>query len=460
MPHRALSLLLTFEDQLRRDEAQSPAFLHRRDRNFALARQAEGKTTEVRDWLAHLQRFNGPESKPANDRRLIRWQHINAGFALLGLLLGSLTMAGLMFYDGRGRINLTVIIAVVLVQAVLAVFTTVQALAGWQPWRWLTRQLALADAGGTSGLRPLHPQLMARAAHLGGLCFGLSGLATLLVLVTVKDLAFGWSTTLNAGAESFYSLARALAWPWHALWAEAAPTLELVSQTRFYRATGGYHHTDPQLWGAWWPFVTMLWFAYVVVPRLLLLWFAGGHLHYRAGQLLQRHPGRMALYERMATPTLDTGSTREEVTTAPDLATATRLRPRPATCHAVVLWAGADPRSPGRALPDSQGPVVSAGGAASLADDHHALQAVARHVHPLAHPEVGLFTRAWEPPTAELADFLEQARTLWPKHTRINLMPLAADPSTPPPPHQLAQWLRFAERQRDPGVIICAGVGP
>lgn len=460
MPNRALSLLLTFEDQIRRDQAQTPTFLHRRDRKFALDKQAEGNTHEVRDWLAHLRRFNEPETAPVHDQRLKRWQQINTGFALMGLLLGSLTMAGLMFYDGRGRINLTVIIAVVLLQLLLAVVTTVQAIAGWQPWRGLTRRLALSGANDPSALQQLHPQLMARAAHIGGLGFGLSGLATLLILVVVKDLAFGWSTTLNTGADNFYAIVRALAWPWHALWADATPTLELVNNTRFYRATALYDSTSPQQWGAWWPFVTMLWLSYVVVPRCVLIVFAGYHLHYRARKVLRQHPALTALHERMSTPTLDTGTEDEETNTQPDLATQTQLQPWPEICHAMVLWAGANAEPLLQTGPKAPTPIFSAGGAATLADDQQALQGIAEHLRTVAKPHVSVFTRAWEPPTAELADFIEQARSQWPSRTRINLVPLAANVAEPPPRHQLAQWLRFAERQQDALIMICSGVRP
>mgnify|MGYP000704708251 CR=1 FL=1 len=48
----------------------------------------------------------------------------------------------------------------------------------------------------------LQPLLMARAAHLGGSAFATAGLITLLAMVVVQDLAFGWSTTLDTAAAS------------------------------------------------------------------------------------------------------------------------------------------------------------------------------------------------------------------------------------------------------------------
>ena len=70
-----------------------------------------------------------------------------------------------------------------------------------------------------------------------------------------------------------------------------------------------------------------------------------------------------------------------------------------------------------------------------------------------------LVTRGWEPPTGELADFLETARELWPGATRIALLPLAVEPGAALPDHQLSQWLRFSERRQDPLLQVATATG-
>src|SRR5690606_40804167 len=89
-----------------------------------------------------------------------------------------------------------------LLQLLLALATTVQSVAGWQPWRWLQRRLQQQPPG--AALMQLQPVLMARAAHTGGTLFAVTGLLTLLVLLVIQDLAFGWSTTLNTAAQSYH----------------------------------------------------------------------------------------------------------------------------------------------------------------------------------------------------------------------------------------------------------------
>ncbi len=450
MSEHPLTLLLEFDDQVRRDQHQAPAFLHRRDRKFAL--DAGDGVAGPRQWLAHLRRLSGRGANQA-DKRLARWRRIGFSFATAGGLLGILTMLGLLFYDGSGRINITVILAFILLQLLLALATTVQAFVGWRPWGWLVDRYTRRSGEIVSVLTQLHPQLLARAAHTGGLLFGLCGLATLLLLVVVQDLAFGWSTTLDTGAVTYHHWLRVLAWPWQHLWPAAVPTAELVETTRFFRA-GSPQAIAAAHWGAWWPFVAMAWCCYVVLPRLLLVTLAQVHLTWRTRRLLRRHPGLTALRYRMETPILDTGRAEEATHQSPQLATPANLQPYPDS-PAVIRWAGAgDPVLPEDFTATAQRQLLSAGGAASLNDDRHAIQqarlVLARH----PEPTVIILTRAWEPPTAELEDFLTLARDQWPEGTLICLLPLAINRQHRPDEHQLAQWLRFAERQADPRLQV------
>ncbi|HIO98152.1 MAG TPA: DUF2868 domain-containing protein, partial [Marinobacter salarius] len=353
-------------------------------------------------------------------------------------------------YDGGQRINLTVILAFVLLQCILAVVTTVQAFAGWQPWRWLLRKFAVARPSGA--LRTLQPLLMARAAHTGGLAFGVAGLITLLVLVVIQDLAFGWSTTLNTGTDSYYRMLSAIATPWQHLWPAAMPDRELVDATRFFRSQSSTT-TDPALWGSWWPFVAMVWMIYVVLPRLALLVVAIVHPQMRARKALRAHHGWVALQYRMETPTVDTGNRHNDAADQPDTTTSAKLQPIP-RAQAIIRWAEAGrPALPQTIIAGDQEP-LAAGGSASLEHDHHIIELANQRLTSALTPAAIIVTRSWEPPTGELADFLQQARETWPRQTTIALVPMAAQPDQSPPDHQLSQWLRFAERTEDERMVV------
>ncbi len=443
MTDSPLRLLLDFDNQAQRDRSQAPNFLHRRDRKFALVCEEQGLAPNTVHWLAHLKRLSGPEASPASARQPLKvWRRINRGFAAVGSLAGLFTMAGLLFYDGGERINITVILAFVLLQLLLALFTTAQSLAGWQPWQGLLRRFATGQANGM--FNKLHPLLMARAAHIGGTCFATAGLVTLLTMVVIHDLAFGWSTTLETAAASYHKLVQAVAIPWAWLWPAAAPDIALVEATRFFRAGEGNASLAPAQWGQWWPFVTMLWTTWVLLPRLLLWFLVTAQTRQKARRLLASHPAMHALLYRMETPALDTGNSHHDAEDLPDTRARNNLLPLPDS-DTLLCWAGAgEPEIP-EALRSGKQLIIRAGGSASLADDDQALHRIADHLKTRAGAVI-LLVRCWEPPTGELQDFLESARSTWPTTTRVALVPLAADINHEPDRQQIQPWLRFAER--------------
>lgn len=439
MHDHAITRLLDFDAQVRRDQEQDPAFLHRRDRRFALDQQAQGAPTDAPAWLESIHRFQTPATHP----ELRRWHTANAGFALAGAVSGIVAMVGLLIYDGTQRINLTLILALILLQGLLALITTLQGLLGWQPWRWLQHRLMAERTPGP--LQQLAPQLMARAAQMGGLCFTLAALATLILMVVLQDLAFGWSTTLDTGAPAFHRLTASLASPWQALLPAATPSLELVEATRFYRTDPITPATEPARWGQWWPFVAMTWLTYATLPRLLMVQLAQAHLQSRARRLLERHSGMTALQYRLETPWLDTGNAHNDAGDQPESCPASALQPLPADA-VVIQWAGAAEPGTVTAPSPAETPTLQAGGLASLSEDRRTIDLAHQTLRSKRSPAVLIATRGWDPPTGELSDFLSEALRLWPASTSITLVPLSPEPGTPLARQQLEPWLRFAQR--------------
>jgi hypothetical protein len=443
-----LRLLMDFDAQMQRDSQQASDFIHRRDRKFALNCEEHNSPSDPARWLAWLRRFDNDSEQSAGAGQATeqRWQRINSGFMALGAVLGIITMAGLLFYDGGQRINVTVIIGFVALQLLLALLTSLQSVMGWQPWRPLLNRFMPDSA---TALQPLQPALMARAAQGGGLSFAVTALLTLLAMVVIQDLAFGWSTTLNTAASGYHQLTSALSTPWAWLWPAAVPDLTLVDATRFFRA-GTNTSLTPARWGQWWPFVSMLWLVWVVLPRLLLRLLASALVSLRARQLLLCHPGLLALRERMATPVLDTGAGHNDANDMPDTRHNTLLQPLPEKAH-LLSWAGAGTVTDEQALPAAlaaicPGPTLNVGGLASLNQDQQAIAQLAASRDAVT---AIMLVRSWEPPTGELLDFLDSAHQSWPADSRVCLLPLATEarqPSAIATERQLQPWLRFAER--------------
>lgn len=448
-----LETLLAFDHQFQRDQQQSPAFLHRRDRRYALDHgHKPGQKPDINGWLEQLRSLApGQVGVSQTDPQLVFWQRVSRGSVAAGTVLGFLAMGGLLFYEGGQQINITVILGFVLLQLVLALYTAAQGLAGWQPWapvlqRFLRRRPELARSG---ALTPVQPALMARCAQAAGLAFGISGLLALLGSVVLQDLAFGWSTTLNTSAEGWYALVSAVASPWAGWLPVATPSLELVSDTRFFRLENGSPSANAIRWGAWWPFVAATWTTYVIVPRFLLLGLATVDLRRKAHRALHHHPGYSALLWRMESPEVETGSHTADSGQLPGTHSQGTV-PVPET-PLVASWAGAwsDHQIGGAGESAS---VVRAGGRRSLAEDRTALEHLIRQRKPEDHTLLVL-TCSWEPPTAELEDFLSEARRQLPG-LDITLLPIAPEPAMAPPSGHLAQWLRFAERCPVPGIQV------
>lgn len=444
MTDRSLRLLLDFDACAQTDNGQASVFLHRRDRKFALTCEEKGEKPTPKRWMAYINRFNNNESVSKPSEQTLRfWQRINRGFITAGLLFGVLTMLGLLFYDGGQRINVTFILFFVAFQLLLAMFTTAQSIIGWQPWSPLLGRFLNKSQSGV--LSKLQPVLMARAAHLGGICFAFTGLVTLLVLVLLQDLAFGWSTTLETDASAYHNFITVVAAPWAWFWPAAAPDLALVEATRYFRASNVSKDINPALWGQWWPFIAMLWTTFALLPRVVLYFLSTILIRRKAKQLLLRHAAMRALVYRMETPTLDTGNEHNDASDLPDLKTQLALCPLP-KASTLLSWAGAGDSELPTILRLDKSMQAKVGGRIALSDDQKTLQKVASHLAQQENQCVLLATRSWEPPTGELEDFITNAQTLWPPSANIVLVPLATHAEREPEQHQVEQWLRFAQR--------------
>jgi hypothetical protein len=437
-------LLLDFDACAQKDLSQSSEFLHRRDRKFALTCEEQGLKPSSKRWIEYISRFNETSTTAEQlPHTMLLWRKISIVFALVGAVLGAMTMFGLLFYDGGQRINITLILGFVTLQLFLALFTTVQSLANWQPWRFLLKRFQKQSP--TTFLQKLQPALMARSAQLGGTCFAITALLSLLAMVLVQDLAFGWSTTIETSADAYHGLIHAVALPWAWLWPVASPELALVEATRFYRVGLGADDIAPSLWGQWWPFIAMLWTTYVLLVRIFLYLISRIVVQGKARRLLAKHPAMQALSYRMETPMLETGNEHNDSHDLPDLSQQLSLSPLP-SANIMLYWAGAGDTDLPADLSKNMHIAVKVGGRISLEDDRSTLEKVASQLNKDENRNVLLLTRSWEPPTGELEDFVKNAQELWPIDAHLVLVPLATSIEHEPEQHQVQQWLRFANR--------------
>jgi hypothetical protein len=372
-----LADLIDLEAQLARDRDADPGALAARDRAL-LGGSASGP--ERRDAL--LARWL--EALRAEDRSALRPGRAVAGalsalralLVVAGLLVGWGAGTAIMSYGGGHPVNVwDFLLAFVGVQLVLLLLLAASfflplaalgtpalgmvrgALGGLYPWlagrvlggdrsRAEWRALWHRTRSRRSLYQAVEPWVLLTLTQALGVAFNLGVLAAVLRLVVFTDVAFGWSTTLvELDPARFHALARALAWPWRALWPDAVPSEALVEATRYsrldaaYALSGAGRSARPELVGGWWRFLVAALVCYGLLPRALLL--AAARL--RVARLLGTLPlddaevGRVIA--RLSAPHIALGGAGAEPAGALAPAAATAPLPvAPGAPCALVLW--------------------------------------------------------------------------------------------------------------------------
>ncbi len=143
--------------------------------------------------------------------------------------------------------------------------------------------------------------------QLSAIGFNIGVEAALIFKVMTTDLAFGWQTTLQAGAEAVARLVKLIALPWSWLLPAGVgyPDLTQIEGSHIILKEGIRHLSSTAL-TSWWPFLCLSVAVYGLLPRLLL--YGGGRI--AANRLLKTFPFGSAahhqLLQRMQTPILTT----------------------------------------------------------------------------------------------------------------------------------------------------------
>jgi hypothetical protein len=435
----------------RADEGRRDAELRRRDRRLGreLASLGERPVAKLVAWVRSLSGAtpgsNGEAAGPATDvggRATAEAVRLSAlALCAAGCVLGASAATGALSFQPRGRIN--VVAVLLLLVGVPAIFLGLSLLNSlpsglrrrlpWlgsepeggrlQPARWALRALPQPtrerlDAAWGRGqawerlTAPLRRWLLLSASQAAAVAFQLGALSAALALVVFSDLSFGWSTTLEVDAQALQRVTDLLSAPWAALWPAARPSPELIEASRFYRIAQGPDPTVPlATYGRWWPFVLMTLAVYGLLPRLAFLAVARARLRRALRRAFLEAPGSARALDRLESPLLesagvhtDAGAGRGGVVAAG----ADTTEPLPARA-VVVSWAEA------RAAAATASPLVDAverfeaGGPHSPEEDSEVARRAGARAASSGAPVV-LLVRGFEPPLAEVFDFLRELR--------------------------------------------------
>ncbi|MEM7626985.1 MAG: DUF2868 domain-containing protein [Planctomycetota bacterium] len=439
--------------QLRRDEVLPTDTLRRRDRAVgqqlgvgpaeSAGMKAPTRAGLITAWLSAV-----PGDRPRGGDAL--WV-VSLLAVVIGVLLGYAAAMALFYYDGDAPVNVVNILAVFVgLQAVTLLLFGIAALPGGltrtasaggpgalpggrllrtlSPGRavaWLAKRLpgetrdAVTEMLGRTGAhqrvhgRVQKWQVLAWSQMLA-LGFNFAAVGGALQLIVFSDLAFGWSTTLQADAEDMHKLTSAISSPWTSYWEDATPKPELVAATQTFRAAefgGGAPEVAAREAAKWWPFLIAAMLFYGVLPRLVTVVVTQRRLRRAVLKAVAFTPGVDRVCDRLTAALVQTQGAEHEAAGPNGDAVAEAARPA-AEVGTVISWAAA---SAGPAHDDA----LPAGGANSIEEDRAAIDEAARR-----GGVVRVVVKAWEPPILELLDFLRDLRTALRDDTVIEVMPV------------------------------------
>jgi hypothetical protein len=455
----------------------------RRDRQLARDIASGNSLQRVRLWW----RGTAHDGDAGAGMRLDRLRRV-VTFAMLalGAVTGIAVTLTAFAYDGSQPVNVVRLLALLVgTQLVLLTLTLLSILPGGMPGLRHVQELLTAMTPGAwaAGVyaklarpppdvarlfdRPTGRAAAARFAkwqlvywsQCAAVTFNVAALVLAIMLVTFSDLAFGWSTTLEADPSAVTRLAQAIAWPWHAVAPTAVPSAALVEQSQFFRLEGGaaFDGAAPRALGAWWPFTVLAIVTYGLLPRVALLLLAAVRSRSATKALLLDDPGVTALLDRMAAPAIETAAAEHEVAPPLQIGPATvAAQPLKGRAQAVV-WEGslameAVSDYARRYLGLDVQTIAEAGGGRGLAADRAALERLT------ADPTraVVVLTPAWEPPLLELLDFLGDVRRRFGPDASIVVAPVPDGPRSVTPVER-ETWTRAIARLGDPKLYVETG---
>jgi uncharacterized protein DUF2868 len=452
----------------------------RRDRDAARRVTASSRLQSVRDWW----RVVGREQPVGDGARLARLRRlVTLGMAALGAAAGVTVALAAFHYDGSQPVNVVRLLALLVgAQLLLLALTLLLLLGRAAGLRSFQDLLATITPGGwaasvfrrLAGAAPEASRLLdwhsARASagrfakwqilywsQVAAVAFNFAVIVTAIVLVTFTDLAFGWSTTLDADSGAVSRIVQIIAWPWHALVPSAVPSAALVEQSQFFRLEGGSlpGGASRALTG-WWPFTILSVVTYGLLPRVALLVLAAARLRVATAALLLDDPRVTALLDRMAAPAIETAAAEHEGAPAPGAGAAPAPRGGIAGRANAVIWDGSLAPEAARAYARERlgldlGAVVEAGGSRALLADRAALEQASDGARSLV-----VFTPAWEPPLLELLDFLAALRGQVGSAASIVVAPVP-DGARDVSDLERETWTRAVGRMADPRLYVEIG---
>jgi hypothetical protein len=431
-----LSDLYQLAAQLELDKEASVKALRTRDHRIGLACDASEDSARLLYWLRQVS-----SQRPASEQHKDAWPSEGAAAYLarvIAIFLGFSAMMSLLLTSGQGLVNVFVFVFIfVFLQLVMS---------GFSAWA-----LYKTVRGNTPIVMPMNPaklvlsriypdlryfretQSVLRIAFLRygqemGALFTAGAMLGFLVVLALGDFTFVWGSTfqlsdgLVAGVTDFLSL------PWSSMLPAATVDAQVIADTRFHPALTELGRADIERMRGWWPFLFMSLACYALLPRVILWMVSRFYFRRFITASFVAYPRSDLVLARMRSPIVETQGAVSDRNKNPQ--TDGRLF--------LLNWAQAlvtdevHDFEEFAAVPE--GNVVSVG-VGSLAED----MKQAKKVADSGIDQLLVVVKSWEPPLADLADFLAQFKHV----SRCTVYPLSL-PGRPVSEEKMEDWRNFS----------------
>lgn len=347
---------------------------------------------------------------------------ITLTIAVAAFIFGFLSGIGLLSYNGHEPVNVIYFIAMVvflpLFTMAMTLFAMIRAnkrhslLIHISPAFWMEKILHLLPHKTEDRLKHLkiNPLLVnwivIKRSQLLALSFSFGLLLALLGMVATKDIAFAWSTTLHITPQEFHTFLNTLSFAWREWFPQAVPSIGLIEQSQYFRLGDTLSKEmvgNAAKLGEWWQFLAFATLFYAIILRffIYLLSLFGFKRALRKSFLSLN--GVQILLKEMNEPIISTHAKEHETVFRQADRLYDRMSENLDTSYDLILgWAIQQKQL--QVICDSMEIVSSnyygAGGSNTLEEDSKIVD--------LSYGRVLLFVKAWEPPTMDFMDFLDE----------------------------------------------------
>lgn len=443
-----LSDLGRLSQQLKADSTVPLRELQDRDHALNLKTNSLSDVALLKSWLAQISPITNHRQQQHSH---IEWS-ISLWLILLGLISGTVVMTGLLLVGEQQVINvllfLSLFIGTQLVVLLLTLFVGIGATHGlflhlpfenFNPARLLFRRAIQKLAGNIrwESFSEVGRLALLRWGQIFGVSFNSGAIIAFLIVLAATDKTFGWSSTFNINDQALYETAGIIAAPWSWLLHNATVSIDIIATSRMNALQTDFGLEQIELMRSWWPFLLACIFCYGLLPRLLLLLIFQVLYRRRLTHAFVHYSGAGLVLNRLRSPQIQTQnfSHPPEPTDDNPIHQATI----PAGSSLLVSWAAAANSSTKQLLSLGFTPSLFREAGLQLDSD----QQLVDEIKESEAKTIIVAVKSWEPPLAELGDFL----SAFDKGMEKYLLLLSLDNKDISEPECL-DWQQFAANAR------------